>query len=456
MPFLRYPAGMGSSGNDQTNAIVAAPNGDTLFAGSFSGPTFNLGVKGSSPFTVTNAAPGGGTTDAWLGKWLASSQSATWIARFGNAAGNEAVNDMVADSSSNIFFAGTFSTVNSQNQLYTQALVGRLSSTGATTWVVRFGNGGNNEAMGVTLSPAQDFIYVTGSYDTGITFGSTTYTSTGGSNVFVVKMSASTGAIQWGIQFSGTSMDRAYSIVTDLSSKVEQGSVLIAGYTTSPAFGAGSFRLNTNGGEEGWIARVSPTGTITWAAVVGGTGNDRPTMGLAVSSSTGNIYVSGSISSSSVLFGANTVTKAGAGSAISVAKFAPSGTPMWLKVFSGDGNDECSSLALNMASETIYVGATKGSSSLTFNGATVTSRLIVFSLDSNGNAITAGQITGASTSRTQNVVRTTYLDLQGRVWIGGSFDSADTVSLNGAPFAEFGAQDAFVGLFSSNLQPLVS
>lgn len=457
---------MGSNLNDMVVSIAAAPDGSTYFGGYFHGGTFNFGNIGQSPMTVNNSyaynGAWGTTADAFVAKWSATARSAVWIKTFGNTGGNETVNGMVVDSSGFIYTVGSFTSLgvaglglSNAQYPYADILVSKFGSGNTLSWAFRFGGIDHDEGYGIALSPAQDAVYITGYFTGNVSFGSTNLTGIG-AEAFVAKLATSNGAVQWAIGLGGAGTEVGFSVATDLSTAVQQqGSVIVVGYTNSASFVAGSNTFATNGAEDGWILRVSPTGNVTWGNIVGGTSSDVPTMGLAVHNATGDIYVSGSLNSSWLTFAGSTVAKTGGGSSIVVAKFAANGTQLWMQVFSGTGSDACLSLAMNMAKGIIYVGATKGSPTLTFNGTVITSRLFVFSLDTSGTPITAAQINGASTNLPYNVVRATFVDqYNGKVWIAGGFDDADTVSYNNLVFNEYGQQDAWIALFDGGLVPM--
>lgn len=407
----------------------------------------------------------GTTADGFIAKWSATTRSVVTVRIFGSTGGNESVTGMVVDSASNLYVATTYTSLTLvsfgpalANPQYPNAeiAIAKITSANTAVWALRFGSVSNDEVFGIALTPAQDAMYIVGYFTGNVSFGSTNLTSSGSSSdAYVAKLATSNGAVQWAIKLGGAGMDAATSVAVDLTTKIQQGSLIVTGYTSSASFVAGNQTLTTSGSNDGWIVRISPTGNVTWASVVGGASSDMPMTAVAIHNTTGNIYVSGTVNSSSIVFAGVTVTKTGSGSAIDVAKFAPNGTQLWLAIISGSGNDACNSISLNMATESIYVGATMGSSSLTLNGTVITSRLFVFTMNSSGNITGANQVNGASTSLTLNVVRATYVDPYGKLWIGGGFDNVDTVSFNGLTFNEFGLQDAWVALFSSTtLAPL--
>lgn len=434
-----------------------------FFAGSYYSNSFTFAVKYGTSQMIPNSAAGTGigTYDGFLGKWNEGNDSVVWLDRFGNSGGNEAINGMVLDKAGNIYVAGFFSSATAYpvglvNTLYpsNEAFVAKMLVNGNAGWAVRFGFIYNDEAMGIAMSSAQDALFVTGYFTGNVSFGGIVMNTTvNATDVFVVKMSITNGAVQWALQMGGDQADLGYAIAWDPTTQVQQGSLIVVGYTNSPTFVAGNYSLTTNGGNDGFIVRINPTGNVTFASIIGGSGADTPMLGLAIDNTTGNIYTSGNIASSSLVFAGATVTNpSGTLSVIDVMKFAPDGTQLWVKLYGGSGDNYCQSLGMNMVTKTLYIGATMGSTSMTFNGVIVTNRLFVFSMDTSGNAISATSLNFSSITSSLNIVRATWVNpTSGDVWIGGGFDNADTLWFNGITMTEYGQQDAFVARFNSSL-----
>ncbi|NCA80851.1 MAG: T9SS type A sorting domain-containing protein, partial [Sphingobacteriia bacterium] len=81
---------------------------------------------------------------------------------------------------------------------------------------------------------------------------------------------------------------------------------------------------------DAFLAKYNSDGTLAWAKTVGGNGDDRGT--ALVSDSDGNIYITGGYESSSINFGAATLTNSETyKDYMYVAKYNTSGTNLWAK-----------------------------------------------------------------------------------------------------------------------------
>jgi hypothetical protein len=93
----------GSAGEDRVRAITADGAGNIFLAGTFKGPTLDLGKK-----KLQNADTTGlGTADVFVA-WLDSFGVAVYGARFGDGAGNEDVAAIGLDATGNVVIAGAF------------------------------------------------------------------------------------------------------------------------------------------------------------------------------------------------------------------------------------------------------------------------------------------------------------------------------------------------------------
>ena len=100
------------------------------------------------------------------------------------------------------------------------------------------------QARGTSTSQGLDIAYegaggalVTGYFSGEASFGSTSLTSRGSYDLFVMHVAAS-GAIDWAVQAGGTSFDRGYGVAHDGA-----GGALVTGYFSGEAsFGSTSSR----------------------------------------------------------------------------------------------------------------------------------------------------------------------------------------------------------------------
>ncbi len=139
------------------------------------------------------------------------------------------------------------------------------------------------------------------------------------------------------------------NIATDPS-----GNLIVYGAFTSPSMQIGSFTLtniySSGGLAQYFLAKISPTGTVLWAIKDGNTypsyttvlGLYILTMGGVATDESGNIYITSAYRQPTMSIGTTTLTNtstAGSTYDIYVAKYDPSGTPVWASSVGGAGND---------------------------------------------------------------------------------------------------------------------
>jgi hypothetical protein len=213
--------------------------------------------------------------------------------------------------------------------------VAKYNSSGALHWAKRAGGADFDEAYGIAVDGSGNS-YVTGYFEGSATFGAgeanqTILTVVGSNDAFVAKYNSS-GALQWAKRAGGTGFVDGIGIRADSS-----GNSYVAGtFSGSATFGAGESNQTTlafDGGFDIFVAKYNSSGALQWAKRAGGTSSDEG-YGIGVDGS-GNSYVTGYFDGSST-FGAGesnqtTLTAAGGGFDIFVAKYNASGALQWAK-----------------------------------------------------------------------------------------------------------------------------
>eukprot|EP00966_Prymnesium_polylepis_P236719 5474878-Prymnesium_polylepis.1 len=98
-------------------------------------------------------------------------------------------------------------------------------------------------------------------------FGAVSLTSASGRGIFVARV-GSGGAVKGAVLMGGPKYDHGYSIASDGA-----GGALVTGtFEGTAAFGSAS--LTSAGGEDVFVARVGPGGTVLWAVQMGGPHED--------------------------------------------------------------------------------------------------------------------------------------------------------------------------------------
>lgn len=161
-----------------------------------------------------------------------------------------------------ITFGGiTLDAGNPEAQIY----VAKLNSDGEPIWAQKAGAGGYGFGQSVGMD-AEGNAYVTGTYRGNIILGDLILPGPGDMSydVFVAKCASADGAFQWSARGEGPASDRAVGIRVDPAGN----SYINGAYADTWTFG--STTLETNGGVDGYLAKVSPDGEALWAKGYGG------------------------------------------------------------------------------------------------------------------------------------------------------------------------------------------
>jgi hypothetical protein len=260
----------------------------------------------------------------------AFSQAWTFRAGFGQSVtgANEFGKAICADASGNVYMTGEFAgTVDfGSGTGLTSAgafdgFVASYTSAGAFRWAIRFGGGGNDQGIGIATNGTD--VYITGNFNdnaTDMTVGTsaTVYPAVGSTDVFVIKLNASTGATSWVTTFGGAGAEIGQAITLDAS-----GNVYVSGnFSNGTTFGAAGVRNVQGGtGTDLFVTQLNSSGTIVWASTGGGVNtNDNITgSGICYVPGSGEIVVTGSVRSDGTASTAANYTTASPVSSVSLA-----------------------------------------------------------------------------------------------------------------------------------------
>ncbi|MBL7923762.1 MAG: T9SS type A sorting domain-containing protein [Bacteroidia bacterium] len=222
-----------------------------------------------------------------------------------NAMGNAGATgiNMCHDVLGNVYLAGTFQdTVDfdpgpgtffmSSTTMY-DVFILKLDQSGNFQWAKRLTGGDNEGPTSIAMDNAGNLLLF-GEFKASMDFdpdsaASFVLTSYGASDAYLVKLSAS-GAFIWARQFGGSDADRGNTMVID-----DTGHILIGGLFKGTADfdpSAATSLLNSNGGNDAYLAKISPTGNLVWVKSYGGPYWDE-IHSICVSPS-GHIYAAGS------------------------------------------------------------------------------------------------------------------------------------------------------------------
>ena len=299
-------------------------------------------------------------SSAWSGSQISAEVSTS--SSYGEA--------VTADNNGNTFqavgYKGSISfgshTVNAASPTtYAYAIV-KYNSEGVAQWVVNAGSGISN--ISGMAADVNGNLHITGWFSGSITFGSTTLTSAGASDVLVVKLNNS-GEWVWAKSFGGTGDDKGGGIDTDSA-----GNVYVNG--TFRSMTIGSTVLTSVGLDDLFVMKLDSTGNSLWVSKVGGTGNEyiQPTGNNLAVDTAGNSYVVGEAGVDPVTVNGTTLTGSG-GADLLIAKFDSSGAAIWGARAGSTLSDQMNGVVIDAQGSAIITGLIRGPA--TFGSATLTS-----------------------------------------------------------------------------------
>ncbi|QKG58705.1 T9SS type A sorting domain-containing protein [Hymenobacter sp. BRD128] len=443
-PQAVAPTAAGSSATVIATALDAS--GNVYVAGTFTGTVALGGV------TLTSA----GQEDIFVAKWASRGSTLVWAQQAGGPGSDQAT--ALAQSGGSVYVAGYFDgaaafgsrTLISAGQ--SDGFVAKILDAGASgsfAWAQPVGGPGNDQING--LAATASGVYTIGNFTDTATFGPTTLTSLGISDVFISKLTdaGARGSFAWTQPVGSTGNDFGSALAVSGPSVYATG---LFGGTTN----FGGVAITPSGTFNMFVAKLSDAGagsSFSWVQAVPGNGlhvvND-----LAVSGA--YVYLAGRFQGS-LSFGPSMLTNVssfGGPYDIFVAKLVDAGSTgsfTWAQQAGGQLSDYPTAIAVHLGSLYVAGGfagtAAFGSTTLTsngsFNDAFVTK---ILDLNTSGSFQWAKAVGGTGTDQA-NALAVTPAAI---VYVGGvalppvSFDSYPLASPVAAPtgfLASF--QDAF-------------
>jgi predicted outer membrane repeat protein len=327
---VAWATSAGGTGSDLARNVRVDASGNSYVVGTITGSV----TFGSGASAVNVVAQG--TKDGFLAKYLPDG-TLSWVKRIGGASSDEAWG-LALDPAGNPVVTGVFdgsvsfsllNILNGTNDMF----VAKYSTAGVLSWV-RAGTGPDwEQGLSVSVDPAGN-VFVGGVYaSAAASFGpapNQSLANQGSLDGFVARYGPN-GGLWWVNSMAGPGQD----FLTGVAARPD-GSVAVTGTIDQPArFGVGGSFLPTYGSNDAFVALFNAGGATNWAAPVGGTGSD---LGWSIATdAAGEIYVAGAFSGTATA-GAFTATSAGSLDAF-VARFAGTGSALWLRRAGGAGAD---------------------------------------------------------------------------------------------------------------------
>lgn len=245
---------------------------------------------------------------------------------------------ITSDNQGNIYNTGVyagdghFGNITIPNPLFQyECYIAKFNQEGVALWANHAGGPGiGGTQSNAVFVDSQYNVYITGYFDSTSTFGSTTISANGVTDIFIAKLDSS-GNFLWTMRAGGPGRDNGSGISVDAN-----GNIFITGYFSDSCDFGGTI-LTSNGNRDLFIAKYNNSGNLLW--VRSGGSNDDP-VGYGRDEGTGvindlagNAYISG-LFIDTAYFASDTLISTGSYDAL-IAKYNSAGVLQWINYGGG-------------------------------------------------------------------------------------------------------------------------
>lgn len=238
--------------------------------------------------------------------------------------------------------------------------------------------------------------------------------------------------VNWATSAGGSNSDSGNSSTTDVL-----GNVIVTGTFTSSSIKFGNITLtnNNNSGPAMFVVKYDSVGNVVWAK---NGGNNTSAYGISVATDlNANIYVCGFFNSSTITFGAITLTNPDPGlyGKIYLVKYDKSGNVLWVKTSSNTTLSNAMYALATDKSGNVYATGHFQDSSISFGNKTINNSsspnqdVFLVKFDATGDALWAKSIGGNG----HDVGLSVATDFNENVFVTGNFKSSK-ISLGNLEF----------------------
>src|ERR1700757_869675 len=355
-------------------------------------------------------------------------QNWVWAAS-GVGTGTDEGYSVATDAAGNVYLTGYFNSPTITFGAYTLTNVGvgdvylvKYDPSGNVLWAKSVGGPSDERSYLVRVDKSGN-VLITGFFQSNtLTVGTTTLTSAGGPEVFLIKFDPN-GNILWAKSAGGSQEDLAYSVAMDANNNV-----YICGSFISPTITFGTITLNNNSGYLNlFLAKYDANGNVLWAKTALGTFYYE---GFSIAADVaGNVYLTGYFQGAYITFGSTTLVNSGSGPDMYLAKYDANGNVLWAKQATGANSDMGNSLTIDLNGNILVSGSFQ-TGSATFGTTTLTSAGamdgFLAKYDAQGNIIWIISCGGPAPDDIYSICT----DRQGNAFIVGGFNRSSFVVLN--------------------------
>ena len=337
-PVQSWGTYVGGGNNDEILDMTTDASGNLIACGWSDDP--NEWVSGGYDLV------GNGKRDGFVIKVSPAGQH-LWSTFMGGTDDDEA-RGVATDASGNVYVCGkTLSTgwvTSDLDNVYHgsgDAWAARLSASGAHVWSRYLGGTGADVADGISWYGNK--VYVCGTTASAAWVkGDVGYHA--GDDAFVTRLDETTNARDWLKYIGGDDSDEAFSI------KAYASGVVFCGSTQSTGWVSGGYDTVIGGSRDGYAAKMTTAGAMTWSTYLGGSSNDEA-LGITVDS-LGYIVVCGMTMSTGWISGGEFMV--GGGNSGFLIRLLASGARSWSSYVPGTAT--LNGVAVNSARDIFAVG----------------------------------------------------------------------------------------------------
>jgi hypothetical protein len=341
---------------------------------------------------------------------------------------------------------GSITLNNTVNNLTSDIFVAKYNSAGNVLWAKTYGNTGLERANGVAVDLNGNII-VTGYFESQtIAFGSTTLTSSGGINCFILKLDAAGNEI-WVRQSTGNQSEYGTNVAVD-----NVGDIVVGGYFKSSTFSFGTVSASIIGAnsEDIFVVKYNAAGNGQWLNVAGGTKLE-DLQGIAVDSNN-DIIISGGFTSAVLNAGTSTLTNFQVNTYDAfIIKYTSGGGLSWVNSLGGYFSENAMNVTTDI-NDNIFITGYFETLSLPIGTTTLTNTsnggfLDIFTAKLNPLGVFqwAASIGGITDDYGSDV----STDASGNVFMSGYFDS-NTMSVGSSTLTNNGVFDIVIAKYDNS------
>jgi gliding motility-associated-like protein len=287
----------GNAGDDQGLDVATDKYGNSYIVGFMSG---NLLRCGGNTVTATNTNTSSQQHSYWLAK-INSTGTFQWAKTFGNLPYDTAVNKYIerdiavcVDEADGVYVTGgfdhtwPFGTTTLTSSGGYDIFVLKYDSTGTFHWATQGGSSKDDWSNGI-CSDKNGYIYITGEHRDSLIMDTVLVKNYDKRDAFLFKVDAQTGKPIWGKRAgSDFGGERGNDVWADDKCNV----YLVGDINEGAKFGNDIVTPINGEGVQSFMARITPEGKWTWAITAGGLGDDD--RANAVAKGKGNqVYMAG-------------------------------------------------------------------------------------------------------------------------------------------------------------------